>query len=157
MLINTLLGLCLITKTEKFEEADCRPRPAVVPIDISHKYKPYHILLYRCSGTFNKVSPSVKKCAVREQHDVLVDVLDEDGIKTALHVKNHTKCGAECALSDCGGGMVMDDCTCRCLTGDCDDKEPPSAARRIATDGKKVVWNNHSKSAIERDYLFTKE
>jgi len=126
----------LSPEAKTFDEADCRPRPAAVPVSSDHKYKPYHVVLYQCSGTYDNTSPSLKTCGVLEEEDVTVDVVDEHENHGTETLKNHTKCGSICS-SSCGGDMIMDEqCRCQCISGGCDENLP--TAQGSARNGKCV-------------------
>jgi len=114
------IELCTSLEARKFEEAECRPRPIPVPVSTQYQYKPYHIVLYQCTGTYNRISPSIKTCIPMEEHDVTVDVKDENEKTVPIILKNHTKCGGQCTISSCGKNMYMHDCECRCFPGSSD-------------------------------------
>lgn len=118
-------------EAKKLVDADCRPRATVVPVSTDHEYKPYHIVLHQCSGTYERTSPSIKRCVATEEHDVSVDVKDEHNNEVTVTLKNHTKCGGGCASS-----CFMQDHDCRC--------PPPSTPKASNRAGLKGEPINHA-------------
>lgn len=135
-----ITGLCMHLEAKRFEEADCRPRPVPVSVSTDHEYKPYHVVLYRCTGTYNMISPSIKTCGASEEHDVKVDVKDEHERKVTVTLKNHTKCEGKCTITKCGKNEILDDCECHCVPGsDCSSQAGQLPNSGQSTGGEIVI------------------
>lgn len=107
-------------------EERCKPRPVVVSETEGHK--PYHILVYRCSGTCDvNIPPSQKPCTARDKKAIEVEVTDPLGKdRKIIKIYNHTSCSCECNLADLdckwAEGEVLDEENCKC------QKEPTAGA-----------------------------
>ena len=98
-------------------EESCKPRPVVVS-DATKGYKPYHILVYRCSGTCDvNIPPSQKPCTAATKKTLDVEVTDPLGKdRKIIKVYNHTSCGCGCNLDNCNvadGELPDENCICR--------------------------------------------
>lgn len=78
------------------DEAACIPRPVPVPVTEGHEVLPYHVLLYRCSGTCHNTSPRVKTCAVKDSVEIELEVTNVNNQKEYKTVTNHTSCQCKC-------------------------------------------------------------
>lgn len=99
-------------------EESCKPRPVVVSETGGHK--PYHILVYRCSGTCDvNIPPSQKPCTAATKEAIEVEVTDPLGKdRKTIKIYNHTSCSCECDL-DCNWaeGEEPDEENCLCRKG----------------------------------------
>lgn len=99
-------------------EESCKPRPVVVSETGGHK--PYHILVYRCSGTCDvNIPPSQKPCTAATKKAIEVEVTDPLGKdRKTIKIYNHTSCGCDCSL-DCNWaeGEEPDEENCLCRKG----------------------------------------
>ena len=102
----------------KLEEQSCKPRPVVV--DETKGHKPYHILLYRCSGTCDgNISPKHKPCRAKSSTKISLEATDpSSGKPITIKVDNHTSCSCDCDL-DCKWheGELANEKDCTCVPG----------------------------------------
>lgn len=113
----------------KLSEQKCQPRPVVV--HETQGYRPFHIKLYRCSGTCDeKIPPSQKPCMVSQSQAIPLEVKDPlSGEPKIIEVYNHTSCHCQCNL-ECqwDQGEIPDEENCRCksdpTTGERRDEKP---------------------------------
>lgn len=99
-------------------EQSCKPRPVVLG-DQTEGYKPYHVLLYRCSGTCDDINPVRKPCIPSTTREIDIKVHDpSNGKDKIIKVLNHTSCDCECNLDcDLDNGQVPDGDQCICKSG----------------------------------------
>ena len=111
---NFLFSPLEVSSVELPEER-CKPRPVVVSETEGHR--PYHILVYRCSGTCDvNTPPSQKPCTVASKKEIEVKVTDPLGKPSkSIKIDNHTSCRCDCDL-ECnwadGEQLHGDDCFC---------------------------------------------
>ena len=99
-------------------EESCKPRPVVVSETQNHK--PYHILVYRCSGTCDdNIPPRQKPCTAANKKAIEVEVTDPLGPdRTTITIYNHTSCSCACDLHcNWNQGELPDEDNCKCLKG----------------------------------------
>lgn len=101
-------------------EERCKPRPVVV--SETEGYKPYHILVYRCSGTCDdNIPPRQKPCTAANKKAIEVEATDPLGHdRKTFTVYNHTSCSCACDLHNkCNWdqGELPDEDNCKCLKG----------------------------------------
>ena len=84
--------------------------------DQTRGFKPYHVLLHRCSGTCDDINPERKPCIPSTTELIDVKVHDPlNGKDKIIKVLNHTSCGCECNLDcDLDNGQVPDGDQCIC-------------------------------------------
>ena len=93
----------------------CQLRPTVVPVQKAG-FKPYHIELYRCSGTCRDSPPTHRPCVAISKHTITLDLIDlSTGKPSTEPVVNHTKCGCNCEV-ECKEGEYPDDENCVCVS-----------------------------------------
>ena len=97
-------------------EERCKPRPVVV--SETEGYRPYHILVYRCSGTCDvNIPPSQKPCTAGDWNEIEVEVTDPLGQDhKIIKIYNHTSCSCECNLDICKleeGELPDANCICQ--------------------------------------------
>lgn len=99
----------------QLQEQSCEPRPVVVG-DQTEGFKPYHVLLHRCSGTCDDINPERKPCIPSTTESIDVKVHDPlNGNDKIIKVLNHTSCDCECNLDcDLDNGQVPDGDQCIC-------------------------------------------
>ena len=101
-------------------EQTCKPRPVVVSETKGNK--PYHVLVYRCSGTCDEnVPPSQKPCTAAGKEQIEVEVTGPLGRnRNTILIYNHTTCSCDCNM-ECnwaeGEQLLADECKCLPLTG----------------------------------------
>jgi len=101
-------------------EQRCKPRPVVV--SETEGYRPYHILVYRCSGTCDEnIPPSQKPCTAAGKEQIPVEVTGPLGHNPKIiYIYNHTSCSCDCDV-ECnwaeGEKPDPDECKCLPLTG----------------------------------------
>lgn len=104
----------------KLPEQTCKPRPVVV--SETEGNRPYHILVYRCSGTCDEnVPPSQKPCTAAGKEEIAVDVTGPWGRNPkTIYIYNHTSCSCDCNI-ECnwaeGERPHPDECKCLPPTG----------------------------------------
>lgn len=120
--ISTVLAVLVVVlrsaSSIELPEESCKPRPVVVSETGGHK--PYHILVYRCSGTCDvNIPPSQKPCTAATKEAIEVEVTDPLGKdRKTIKIYNHTSCSCECDL-DCNWaeGEEPDEENCLCRKG----------------------------------------
>ena len=107
-------------ETREMNEADCRPRPTVVPISEYHAHQPYYVILHRCGGACTPDSPLVRLCKTSKFHTVDIVVYDGARRKSVKTMVNHTECECMCKIgpNDCDWTKVGQDwhprrCACK--------------------------------------------
>lgn len=100
----------------KLPEQTCQPRPVVVYE--TEGYKPYHILMHRCSGTCNEnIPPKQNPCTALTKEAVKVEVTDPlSGDPKTITVYNHTSCRCDCNMECNWGGETLREEDCRCVS-----------------------------------------
>ncbi|XP_032236212.1 uncharacterized protein LOC5511048 [Nematostella vectensis] len=141
-------GLTTHTNGVELEEAVCRPRPTVISIDDpGHNYKPYQVVLHRCSGTCGDSPPNIKTCFPKTLEDVPLQATDiGQGVSQTVYVKNHTSCMCDCA-EGCTSENAIRDKNCRCICLDPNNCSPITPAQP-AQQGKR-----EEESSIPMPYL----
>lgn len=107
----------------KLPEETCKPRPVVV--SVTQDYRPYHITVYRCSGTCDaNIPPSQKPCTAAKKKEIEVEFTGPLGQHhKTIKIYNHTSCSCECNLEcNWAEGERLDGDNCRCLKGPSTDR-----------------------------------
>ncbi|XP_066924350.1 uncharacterized protein [Clytia hemisphaerica] len=99
--------------------AECMPRETVVSID-SPRYalKPSKVLLHRCDGSFDDLTPALKSCVKNESVTLNVKVQNIFMLTNEIvELENHTTCKQQCVFdgSQCNKNQKWDAENCLCV------------------------------------------
>ena len=98
--------------------ADCIPRETVVAIDAPRFSKnPSKVVIHRCDGSFDDMTPSLKKCVKNNSKILKLQVQNIFTLQSeVIDLENHTSCQHQCAFdgSQCNKYQNWDSKLCRC-------------------------------------------
>ena len=89
-----------LSAAEKLPNVQCNePVPTVVAVDPPrHRFRPYFVSLHRCQGSVDNLSPNVKVCRATTYRNVQLEAFSMEKMRHyVVTVRNHTRCGSECA------------------------------------------------------------
>ena len=124
LIFYIIFKLCSATFIEEepnivtLPNAECMPRETVVSVDAPRFiHQPSKVLIHRCDGSFQDITPSLKGC-VHNSSEVLklkvqnIFTLESD----FFYLENHTTCKHQCVFdgSQCGENQLWDAQICRC-------------------------------------------
>jgi hypothetical protein len=124
-LVSFILAVCIFDKgilgeekTVTLPNAECIPRETVVPIDAPRfSKKPSKVSIFRCDGSFEDVTPSLKRCVQNTSDLLKLNVQNIFTMQNELvNLDNHTSCRHECVYdgSQCNEFQKFDKKKCLC-------------------------------------------
>ena len=98
--------------------AVCMPRETVVSVDAPRFiYQPSKVVVHRCDGSFQDMTPSLKRCVQNSSEVLKLQVQNIFSLQSEyLDLENHTSCEHQCVFDgkQCGMNQLWDSKKCRC-------------------------------------------